>query len=292
MQTLLVELSEKDHKFDKHKLIADSVVQLYRDSVFENYATRIFTCAQNLQFYVNQDSDLKLKQALFCHVRTCPMCQWRRSYVWQAKAHQVFPKIQEQYPNYRWLFLTLTSRNPQITDLKQSIQNTQKAFKKLILLKRWPAIGWVRSLEVTRGRDGSAHPHYHILMLVHEGYFHTNRNDYIKQSEWVQLWKDCNGFDYFPTVNVQAKDGHKVIPEMFKYITKESDFVADRDWLLEYTNQMHGVRCIGSGGVLKDQLKFLSQEPDDLVGRTDTAIPDNVLTFSFRWSGRNYFLTV
>lgn len=292
VQTLLSELSDRDAKFDKHKLVADTVSEFYRDSAYEKYAERISKCARNLQFYVNDDGDLKLKEALFCHVRTCPMCQWRRSYVWQAKAHQVFPLIQEQYPRHRWLFLTLTTRNPEITNLRQSIENTQQAFKRLILLKRWPAVGWVRSLEVSRGKDGSAHPHYHILMLVDENYFHTNRNNYIKQSEWVQLWKDCNQLDYFPSVNVQAKDSsYKVVPELFKYITKESDFVADRDWLLEYTKQMHKVRCIGSGGVLKNQLKFLTQEPDDLIGRTDSPLSDNVLTFRFGWTGQFYALS-
>ncbi|MDI4746156.1 protein rep, partial [Salmonella enterica subsp. enterica serovar Kentucky] len=29
-----------------------------------------------------------------------------------------------------------------------------------------PVQGWIRTTEVTRGRDGSAHPHFHTLMMV------------------------------------------------------------------------------------------------------------------------------
>ena len=39
----------------------------------------------------------------------------------------------------------------------------------------------------------------------------------------------------------------------------------DREWLLELTRQMHKLRAIATGGVLKEYLKALEDEPEDLI---------------------------
>jgi hypothetical protein len=31
-----------------------------------------------------------LSASRFCRVRTCPVCQWRRSLMWKAKAYQEY----------------------------------------------------------------------------------------------------------------------------------------------------------------------------------------------------------
>ena len=40
-----------------------------------------------------------------------------------------------------------------------------------------------------------AHPHYHALLLVKPSYFTKN---YIKQSEWVEMWQKALRADYAP----------------------------------------------------------------------------------------------
>ncbi len=49
--------------------------------------------------------------------------------------------------------------------------------------------------------------------------------------------------DYDPILDVRAiKEGNQpmgLIPELLKYCVKESDLVADRDWLIEYTHILH-----------------------------------------------------
>ena len=46
-----------------------------------------------------------------------------------------------------------------------------------------------------------AHPHYHALLLVKPSYFTKN---YIKQSEWVEMWQKALRADYAPSVNVKT----------------------------------------------------------------------------------------
>ena len=190
--------------------------------------------------------------------------------MWKAKAYKVLPKIIESYPTHRFLFITLTVKNINVTTLKESLKEMNTGFRRMSKLKAFPAIGWLRSTEVTRGRNGSAHPHFHCLLLVPSSYFGKN---YVKQSEWVEMWRNSMRLDYNPILDVQAvKNGStpmELIPELLKYCTKESDLVVDREWFLELTRQMHKMRAIATGGVLKEYLRELEEDPEDLIGEGD-----------------------
>ncbi|MFN6455894.1 MAG: protein rep [Nostoc sp. EfeVER01] len=271
----LSDLSQRDKPWDKHRANADKVSVYYADSEFKDYGDRIHYCSEFLDFRLAlSESDgvmkLKLDSARFCRVRHCPVCQWRRSLMWKAKAYKILPKIVNEYPTYRWLFVTLTVRNCQITELRSTLNWMHESFKRLTKLKDFPAIGWIKSIEVTRSKDGSAHPHFHCLLMVQPSYFGKN---YMKQSEWVELWRRCLRIDYNPVLDVQAiKKGISpatLVPELLKYCTKESDLTGDREWFLELTRQMHKARTVATGGVLKDYLRELEQEPEDLIGKGD-----------------------
>ncbi len=289
----LSDISAQDKPWDKHRAFTDRVEDFYRGSSFHRYSNRIHYCSELLQFglVVQEDTSLKLKlrAARFCRLRHCPVCQWRRSLMWKAKAYKVLPKIVEAYPTYRWLFVTLTQRNVPITELRETLRAMNAGFGRLVKLKAFPAEGWLRSTEVTKqrdgnnGRDSKAHPHFHCLLLVPRSYFGRN---YIKQSEWVEMWRKSMRLDYDPMLDVQAvKEGSKpmeLVPELLKYCVKESDLVADREWFLELTQQMHKMRAIATGGILKDYLKELEDEPADLIGDSESGEVDEASLY-FGW---------
>ena len=271
----LSDLSEKDKPWDKHRSNADKVANHYRGSEFQKYAQRVDFCSQLLDFRLVPDSNegalkLKLSSARFCRVRTCPVCQWRRSLMWKAKAYKVLPKIVKDFPTHRWLFVTLTVKNCQITELKETLTWMNKSWQRLTQLKAWPAEGWLRSTEVTRGKDGSAHPHFHCLLMVKPGYFGKN---YIRQAEWVEMWRRSLRIDYNPVLDVQAvKKGQQpmqLVPELLKYCVKESDLVVDREWFIELTRQLHKMKAVVVGGVLRQYLRELENEPEDLIGEDE-----------------------
>ena len=271
----LSDLSPRDKPWDKHRFNADKVSAYYADSEFRNYGDRIHYCSEFLDFRLTPDSDngtmkLKLESTRFCRVRHCPVCQWRRSLMWKAKAYKILPKIVSQYPTHRWLFVTLTVRNCQITDLRSTLDWMHESFKRMTKLKDFPAIGWIKSTEITRGKDGSAHPHFHCLLMVDPSYFGRN---YMKQAEWVELWRRSLRIDYKPVMDVQAiKKGVQpasLVLELLKYCTKESDLIADQEWFLELTRQMHKSRTIAVGGILKNYLRELELEPEDLIGKDE-----------------------
>ena len=294
----LSDLSPRDKPWDKHRSNADKVANHYAGSEFHRYSDRMTFCSELLDFKLAPTEEgayaLKLSSARFCRVRHCPVCQWRRSLMWKAKAYKVLPKIVEAYPKHRWLFLTLTQRNCKITELRQTLTDMNKAFKRLTELKAFPSVGWLKSVEVTRGRDGSAHPHFHCLLMVPPGYFGKN---YIKQEDWVAMWKQSLRLDYNPVLDVQAvKKGSQpmqLVPELLKYCVKESDLVADRGWFLELTRQMNKMRAIATGGVLKDYLKDLENEPEDLIhtdGEDTTEVDEGHLHFGWKRQEEKYRL--
>lgn len=293
----LGDISGRDKVWDKHKANSDIVSDHYKGSHYHRYSQRIEFCADLLEFKLAPDQfngvyRLKLAGARFCRVRTCPVCQWRRSAMWKAKACKVLPRIVKDYPKHRWLFLTLTLKNCDITELRNTINLMHKSFKRMTKLKDWKIDGWIKSTEVTRGRDGSAHPHFHCLLMVPASYF--KGDNYISQQKWSQLWQRSLRIDYQPIVHVKAIAKHydpvSIIPEILKYQVKESDLVKDRRWFLELTTQLHKTRAVAVGGILKDYLRELEEEPQDLIGEGEESdsVDEGSLYFGWKTAQRKY----
>ena len=297
----LSDLSEKDECWDKHRYSADLVADLYRgNGDFDIYARRIDSCAQFLDFRLVPDVDLgllrlKLSGARFCRSPQCPICQWRRSLKWKARALRALPAVVEDYPNHRWLFLTLTQKNCLISDLRETVTEMNKSFRRLTGFKNWSVEGWIKSLEVTRSKDGKAHPHFHCLLMVTPSYF---THGYLSYQEWANLWQRAARLDYKPQVYVRAvsKDRNPtvLIPEILKYSLKESDLYKSKEFLLGVTKQLYKMRCISVGGVLRPYMRKLEEEPEDLIGVDDLKTEDEVdeghLYFEWKYQEKKYRL--
>jgi len=284
--------SPKDQPWDVHKAQADKVSALYfQDAEFYRIGFRVLDCSGQLVFARVADQEtgevfLKLRGAQFCRVRHCPVCQWRRSMMWQARFYQALPSLQAAFPRARWLFLTLTVKNCSVVDLRASLNAMNEAWNRLRLRTDFkPVLGWVRTTEVTRGADGSAHPHFHVLLMVKPSYFGKS---YVTQSRWVELWQDCARLDYVPVVDVRAVKGDlfKAVQETLKYAVKPSDMEADGDFLLEMTRQVHKLRFIATGGALKDVFKPESEITNDDMVNSETvseAENDDLGRIGFSW---------
>jgi hypothetical protein len=138
------------------------------------------------------------------------------------------------------------------------------------------------------------HPHFHILGLVPASYF---GRDYLKQEQWAEMWKQSLRVDYDPIVHIQAvksKKGKapivnpeeigtddsgmiKGICETLKYTVKENDLVGrfcddddvNSNWLKAMTQELHKLRKVDYGGVLKAFGKEVEASMDDLIGIDD-----------------------
>lgn len=218
--------------------------------------------------------------------------------MWQARFYQALPDLVEKHPSARWIFLTLTVKNCPVEDLRTTVQHMNRSWQRLIKRKTFaPVLGWVRTTEVTLGADGSAHPHFHALLMVPQSML--GGSQYVKQSEWVELWQSCARLDYTPVVDVRAvraKAGsakgalESAISETLKYSVKPSDMVRHEAWFLEMTRQVHKLRFIATGGALKDVLRVDDEEEEDLLVQDaeSEGLDEALLGFSWRPSQRKY----
>lgn len=307
----LSEISGRDKKWDLRKSEANRLAQLYKGTHLDRLYERILICAEELRFELESgvdESNLKLKSARFCRVRHCPICQWRRQRMWFGRFVNTLPKMLEDYPSAKFLHLTLTTRNCDVKNLRATLADMNKAWTRLSQRKQFKTIlGWVRAVEITRNTDkdswsfDTAHPHFHVLLMVKPSYF-TGKS-YVSHTQWVQTWRECLRVDYDPTVHVQVikpknplpsslpkmasvpsnavpvefnPDGTpkvtrlpqemaKAVSEVVKYAVKPQDLVLGGEWLLTLTDQLRGTKAIALGGVMKDYIQAPDEDDEELI---------------------------
>jgi plasmid rolling circle replication initiator protein Rep len=278
VEQFLSDLSPKDKPWDRHKIDTISVRYMYqKEQEFQRYAERMGSCSGCLEFALKTDAKTgevtyKLKRAHFCRVRHCPVCQWRRCLLWRAKFAEVWPKVQKENPTARTLYLVFTVKNCETIDLRETLKSMNKAWNRFVQRKEFKdfSLGWIRTTEVTRGKDGSAHPHFNLLLLVKAGYF--KGQNYMSRDKWSALWRDCARLDYDPQVWVsipkdkkkKPKAGENQLPsnavmEALKYSVKPADMLQDAEWFYELNRQVKNLRFIATGGVFKNFLKDEAQ---------------------------------
>lgn len=230
--------SKKDRSWDTHKTYSNLVatdLKSSKDKSHRKYAERIAECAQRLEFgwvlSVTETGEykLRLKLAWFCRTRFCPVCQWRRALMWVSRFFDAFPRIYEEYSEMRYIMLTLTVRNCEISELRKVVKQMNAGWQRITQRKAYPALGFVRSLEVTpekdlyknskgdssstpkkgyslirKARPDYCHPHFHILLAVPPSYFSGgSRGSYLSKDDWAELLKHAMRLDYKPVVDVR-----------------------------------------------------------------------------------------
>jgi plasmid rolling circle replication initiator protein Rep len=305
----LVELSPKDAKWDNFRQSADKYKELYKGTKFSAYSERIDSCSKHLAMAVIVNSEtgeacLNLESARFCRVPRCPVCDWRRSLKWRAKTFKVLPKIISQYPDARFLLLTLTVKNCSLDELRATLIAMNAAWHKLAQRKSFPAIGWIKAVEITRAKDDYAHPHFHCLLMVKPSYF--KGANYLSKDKWIDLWQKSLAVQYRPSIDIQAirefstvdKESFRSVLETVKYSVKSADIlrletdithtISNQDWLVTLTEQLYKMRLLSTGGVFKQYLRELELENDDLIhineDLIDTEEGQKAASLIFTWS--------
>jgi plasmid rolling circle replication initiator protein Rep len=283
---LLRDISEKDKKIDNLKRKAMEVSRLLEGTIHDKYFHRQQKCANFLSYALTSEG-LKLRQTYsttksgkkvarirFCRSPGCVLCEGRKAACWQCRGFKAAPRILADYPGAFLLFLTLTLKNPLIDNLADCLAAMQAAWKAMsdkfevirnkkgkVLRTRgnpqWQALGWLKSLEITKSEDeGYCHPHYHVMLLMPPNYFRPvngQRSGFMTTEEWGQMWAKYMKLEYQPITDIRKIDGDwkKAIPEICKYTTKASDLMQSQNWLVKYISQVKGVRRTELGGCFK-----------------------------------------
>lgn len=278
-------------------------------------AYNVKQCGNVLEFKPSNDGYLKLYKTWFCKSKLCPVCNWRRAMKNSSQAQEVIAEVVKEKPKARWLFLTLSTKNSISGEhLDQSLKEMSKAFNKLKMYSKVKKnlVGFMRSTEVTVNKnDGSYNQHMHVLLCVESAYF-KKQGQYIKQSEWVDLWQRALQVDYRPVAHIKAikpnkkgdKDIQAAIKETSKYSVKSSDYLTgnhekDAEIVQDLEQGLYRKRMLSYGGLLKQKHKILNlddAENGDLIKTSDDETiteeeeKAHSITAIWNFEKQNYFL--
>ena len=260
---------------------------LHRDPLTRDTALAIANCARrlNLEFELEsgQLGPPHIVSGLLCNRRLCPFCEWRRARTWRARLIKGLEAYHLDYQKNTAIFLTLTVKNCQIYELRDTIQQMHSAFKRLTLIKGFPGQAWFRRTEVTVNNrlnlggpllGSSLHPHIHALLLVRPSYW---SREYWSQLKWQQEWQMAARLDYSPIVDIRkakAKQGSGASPqkigiapilEAAKYSTKATDLLSLDGLLPAFNSQMKNLRLYGVSGRLRQYINAQQPDQEDLL---------------------------
>lgn len=281
----------KERPWEKHKQENLRLVEIYKMSKEKDLNlisnSRLFDlehCADTLLFVENEEGKRKLKQANFCRVRLCPVCQWRRSLKFFGQVDEIVNEILKREAKTRFIFGTFTIKNCFAENLEETIAEINKKFKYLVAnsLTFAPAkklkknlLGYIKAVEVTYNtKDKTFHPHLHVIFAVKSSYF--DGKQYMTKKDWIELWQKALNVDYKPQTDIRAiKTGTgKAVAEVAKYPAKVAPILKlDDDEAVKVletlTTALHKKRFIAFGGIfktIKQELKLKDVETDtDLV---------------------------
>lgn len=284
----------------REKKIANQLLSVAYEDIDKNKAERLKKCATWLEFINN-----KLTNANFCRVRLCPMCSWRRGLKIFSHTSAIMNGLESE-KSYGYVFLTLTVKNCDGDSLSSALDDMFSSWQRLSQLKAFKDVvkGWFRCLEVTHDMNqyithdmyydirhssrkayydtigvgigdknpnfDKYHPHFHVILAVNKSYF---TNNYLKHSEWREMWRKASRLDYDPMVNVKRIKGNtcKAVAETAKYAVKDSDYIIPDDWNLTVNtvkildSALDCRRLVAYGGKMKEWHKKLNLD-DDLDG--------------------------
>lgn len=279
-------------KFSRHRQYNSPISRhLMNDADTRDIGRKIANCALTLKADVllHQDfqPEVNLKAARLCNTRLCPFCEWRRTRAWRARLSQGLDQLLVDKPKVVGVFLTLTVKNVPLDQLGSQLDEMNRAWNRMAQRSFFPTDLWFRRTEVTVGgaRQGgqeTAHPHFHVLLLVPPSYF---SHGYIKQTEWQKQWMDAARLDYVPVIDVrrakkksatgspQDGDAKSAIVEAAKYAAKATNLMELGSAITELHWQLRNRRLYALSKSLRQYIKAGDVTADELTDNDSKPLP-------------------
>ena len=296
-------------RFSKHRRWNTPISRdLMADAETRDIGRKIANCALSIRasLVLQKDKPLEanLKGAMLCNARFCPFCEARRTKALRARLYQGLEALYEDKPKLRGVFLTLTVRNVPLEDLGDELDRMNRAWKRMRLCSFFPTDLWFRRTEITvgsplRGKSSSAaatafetdhytaHPHFHVLLLVNPSYFSKN---YIKKSEWQKQWQMALRSDYAPVVDVRTAkpssgsgstpkdDAKSAVVEAAKYAAKSTALLELGPAITTLHWQLRGRRLTAMSQPLRQYVKSGELTQEELMDSDSKDLPQGAET--------------
>jgi plasmid rolling circle replication initiator protein Rep len=241
-----------------------------------------------LDHYQNASGDWlkKVKQAITCQLRFCPMCNHYRVINLTPQILRVMNDFANQ--DYDFVFMTFTVPNVLPCNLKKTIQKMNTSFAKMMKYKHFKQFkGWIRTLEITYNHNQEAHPHFHCIFVCQKGYFSRMNKLYInaKNGDLSRLWSKAFKSDQGLICDLRKINGKAIgknsirsaVAELAKYITKSADIKKlEKEWFAIVDEQLHGLRFIATSQNIK-----LDEDQETEISESEWQL---IYTILYRWS--------
>ena len=279
----------------------DALTERMRAETYRKRGWRMKECSRFINISVCPDCGRSIaSSATLCRDRVCPTCAWRLSAKQSAEMVQALAFIND-IEDYDALFLTLTVRNCDETQLSPTLEMMSKAWNKMLARSKNRRLikGTARSVEVTyNAKAKTFHPHYHIIMLVEKDERTVSELSSYFNKEWqtatnntYQPITDLRRIENSTLLEYDKKDAEfykKAILETFKYTIKD-DSLADMPLssFRYYVDGIQGKRLVAYTGIIKEARKQLDYN-DELEDETEALkCPDcnaDMLSAIYEWS--------
>lgn len=279
----------RERPWRAYKMANELLSQAY-SGYNDSKAARLSLCGKSLTFIVDESGNKKLINADSCRVRLCPLCAWRRSLKNFWNTMRIIHFWQQVQDDYAFLFLTLTVRNVEGSELSSTLDALFGAFQRFSQREavRKVFLGMVRNVEITHNVNPKSeffdtfHPHIHCIVAVKPSYFKSH--DYLSQKRIVELWREALRVDYDPIVDVRrvkGSDAHAVA-ECSKYAAKAADYIIPDDWDLTVATvkildcALDRRRLIAYTGVFRKAMNALTLEDAEDGDLTNVGALDDI----------------
>lgn len=241
-----------------------------------------------LDHYQNATGDIlkKVKQAITCQLRFCPLCNHYRVINITPQISRVMHDLANA--GYEFIFVTLTVPNVLPCELRSTIKEMNRSYRKMMKFKEFKQFkGWIRTLEITYNNEQEAHPHFHCVFVCEKGYFSRTNKIYInaKNGDLSKLWSRA-----YKSAQPLICDLRKIkangkgkndldsgIAELAKYVTKSTDIKKlEKEWFAIVDEQLHGLRFIATSQNIK-----LDEDAEQELSEIEWQL---IYTILYRWS--------
>lgn len=216
-----------------------------------------------LDHYQNATGDWlkKVKQAITCQLRFCPLCNHYRVINLTPQILRVMNDFANQ--DYDFVFMTFTVPNVLPNNLRSTIQKMNQSFNRMMKYKHFKQFhGYIRTLEITYNDKQEAHPHFHCIFIADKSYFKKTNKLYInaKNHDLSRLWSKAHKSDQplicdLRTIKAKAIGKNSIrsaVAELAKYITKSADIKKlEKEWFAIVDEQLYGLRFIATSQNIK-----------------------------------------
>src|SRR5699024_3601669 len=244
----------------QHKKKSNLGIYEFIENKLSESGKELFKTCSNFSLFVTTKDKGKKKRVKGndCKNRFCPICAWRKARKDAMKISIMMEAIRLE-KNKEFIFLTLTTPNIKADEVKSEIDRFNKAFSKLFRRERiMKSIkGYIRKLEMTYNKERNDYnPHFHVLLCVNKSYF-TDKNYYISQKEWLEIWRDVTGLSEITQVHVQKIHSTRgnTVAEIAKYSAKDYEMSTSQAVFDVFYTALKGRQVLVYGGLFKEFAK-------------------------------------